>query len=135
MAMACAVAPACAADWDHDANIDAAVLEMVTTYRLGGMTGLERLVVGCYGLVDTHGDPDDRLRQLEYCAGMDFAALRLARLDGSDTTSPTGGYFEMESIIGRVGRLAHFLDDANVWTQVLLAWSLAADEALERRGY
>lgn len=134
-ALACAVAPAVAADWDHDANIDAAVLEVVSTYRLGGMAGLERLVEGCYGLVDTHEDPDDRLRQFEYCAGMDFAALRLARSEGPGPTPVSGGYFAMESLIGRIGRLATFLSDPNVGNQVIRAWSRAADEALEREGY
>jgi hypothetical protein len=135
IALGCAVAPAVAADWDHDANIDAAVLEVVFTYRLGGMVGLERLVEGCYGQVDTHEDPDDRLRQFEYCAGTDFAALRLARLEGPGTTPVSGGYFGMESLIGRVGRLASFLDDPNVGNQVIRAWSRAATEALERQGY
>lgn len=132
-ALGCAVAPAVAADWDHDANIDAAVLEVVSTHRLGGMAGLERLVADCYGLVDEPGDPDDRLRQFEYCAGMDFAALRLARLEGSGTTPVSGGYFAMESLIGRVGRLATFLDDPNVGNQVIRAWSRAASEALDRQ--
>lgn len=135
IALGGAAAPTVAADWDHDANIDAAVLEVVFTYRLGGMAGLERLVEGCYGLVDTHEDPDDRLRQFEYCAGMDFAALRIARLAGPGTTPVSGGYFAMESLIGRVGRLANFLSDPNVGNQVIRAWSRATDEALERQGY
>lgn len=133
--LACATAPVCAADWDHDANIDAAVLELVTTYRLGGMAGLERLVAGCYGLVDEPGDPDDRLKQFEYCAGMDFAALRLARLEGPGTTPVAGGYFAMESLMERVGRLSIFLDDPNVGNQVVRAWSRAAEDALQRQGY
>jgi hypothetical protein len=132
--MACAVAPACAADWDHDANIDAAVLELVTTYRLSGLPGVERLVSGCYGLVDEPVDPDERLRQFEYCAGMDFAALRLARLEAPGATPVSGGYFGMEALIGRVGRLSMFLDDPNVGNQVIRAWSRAADEALQRHG-
>ncbi len=135
LAMALAAAPTDAADWDHDANIDAAVLEVVSTYRLGGMAGLERLVEGCYGLVDAHDDPDDRLRQLEYCAGMDFAALRLARLDASGVTPVTGGYFTIESLIGRVGGLTRFLADPNVGNQVIRAWSRAAEDALQSQGY
>lgn len=133
--MACAPAPAFAADWDHDANIDAAVLELVSTYRLGGMVGLERLVAGCYGLVDEPRDTDDRLRQFEYCAGMDLAALRLARLEGPGTTPVSGGYFAMESLMGRVGRLSTFLDDPNVGNQVIRAWSRAVADALQRQGY
>lgn len=134
-ALACAAGPVCAADWDHDANIDAAVLELVTTYRLGGMVGLERLVAGCYALVDVPDDPDDRLKQFEYCAGMDFAALRLARLEGSGATPVSGGYFAMESLMGRVGRLSTFLDDPNVGNQVVRAWSRAVEDALQRQGY
>ena len=127
-------APADAADWDHDANIDAAVLELLTTYREGGMAGLERLVDDCYRLVDDGGETDDRLRQFEYCAGMDLAAVRLDRLDGPAATPVSGGYFGMESLIGRVGRLSTFLEDPNVGNQVIRAWSRAADEALARHG-
>jgi len=99
------------------------------------MAGLERLVSGCYGLVDDRSDPDERLRQFEYCAGLDFAAVRLARLEAPGVMPASGGYFGLESLIGRVGRLSTFLDDPNVGNQVIRAWSRAADEALERQGY
>lgn len=126
--------PADAADWDHDANIDAAVLELLTTYRAGGMDGLARRVDDCYRRIDGGGDADDRLRRFEYCAGMDLAAVRLDRREAPAATPVSGGYFGMESLAGRVGRLSEFLADPNVGNQVIRAWSRAADEALARHG-
>ena len=138
VALAAVMAPpwpsAEAADWDHDANIDAAVLAVVATYRQGGMAGLEPLVEDCYLLVDAGDAPDERLRQFEYCAGMDLAAVRLHRREAPATTPAPGGYFGIDSFVGRVGRLSTFLDDPNVGNQVIRAWSQAADEALARHG-
>lgn len=39
---------AVAGDWDHDANIDAAVDGMVEAFKVGGMAQVERVVVDCY---------------------------------------------------------------------------------------
>ncbi len=120
------------ADWDHDANIDAAVLELLTTYRQGGMAVLERRVEDCYRLVDDAGDADERLRRFEFCAGMDLAAVRLDLRDAPDPAPVPGRYFGMEALMARVGRLFTFLQDPNVGNQVIRAWSLAAAEALAR---
>lgn len=126
--LAAAGSPADAADWDHDANIDSAVVELVKAYGDAGMTGVERLVEDCYRQVDAEEDADDRLRQFEYCAGMDLAAVRLDRREAAGS----GSYFGMDAVVGRVGRLSTFLDDPNVGNQVIRAWSRSADEALAR---
>lgn len=120
------------ADWDHDANIEAAVLELLTTYRKGGMALLERRVDDCYRLVDDGADADERLRRLEFCVGMDLAAVRLERREMPASTSVSGRYFGMEALAARVGRLFTFLEDPSVGNQVIRAWSLAAEEALAR---
>jgi hypothetical protein len=134
--LACTVCPVAAADWDHDANIEAAVLEAAATYRLAGLAGLERLVEACYDQLDEKPDVDERLRQFEYCAGMDFAALQLDRdSTASDAPDPAGNYFSMERLMGRVGRLASFIDDANVGNQVIRAWAQTVSAVLERHGH
>lgn len=125
---------ASAADWDHDANINASVRELVTTYRLAGADGMIRLVGGCYDQVAERVEPDDRLRQLEYCAGMDFAAVRIARTDERIGQGDTD-YFGMPQVVTRVGQLSRFLTDPNVGNQVIRAWAAASGEALGREGF
>jgi hypothetical protein len=121
-----------AADWDHDANIEAAVVSAVSVYRSSGSEGLERAVAGCYRDIDVGAEFDDRLRAFEYCAGMDFSAFRLDRRDGDASAR---AYFAPEEVVTRVGQLRQFLTDANVGNQVVRAWSRASVQALGRNGY
>ena len=132
IALSCWMAAASAADWDHDANIDAAVVDIVSTWKLGGSTGMEKLVGGCYESIPSAQEPDDRLRRLEYCAGMDLAAVRLTRAVGSGESA---GYFSADQVLDRVGRLAAFISDPGVGNQIVRAWSRASAEALERQGF
>lgn len=126
----CASAPA--ADWDHDANIDAAVGEALSTHRVEGAGGMERVVGACYQTVDRPGDADARLRQLEYCAGMDFAAIRLegTTADGA----PEDAFFHPRQVMRRAGRIAGFVSDPIVVNQILRAWSATAFERLDQLG-
>lgn len=123
-----------AEDWDHDANIEAAVGVVVSTYRQEGMAAIEQLVSRCYGIIERAGDSDAQLRQLETCASMDFAAWRVDRsrapAEGRDFTP----YFSAELLIGRVERLSSFVTAPAVEDQVLRAWSKAVAEALEKSG-
>lgn len=123
-----------AADWDHDANIAAGVHELVATYRLAGGDGMARLVGGCYDLIAERPDHDERLRQLEYCAGMDFAAVRIAATDDK-VGRGEADFFGVPQVVARVGRLQQFLTDPNVGNQVIRAWSIASGEALSREGF
>lgn len=123
-----------AADWDHDANIAAGVHELVSTYRLAGGDGMVRLVGGCYDLIADRPDHDERLRQLEYCAGMDFAAVRIAAVDDK-VGRGEADFFGVPQVVARVGRLQQFLTDPNVGNQVIRAWSAASGEALNREGF
>lgn len=121
-----------AADWDHDANIEAAVVRSVSVYRASGSDGLERAVTDCYRDIDPDGAFDDRLRAFEYCAGMDFSGFRLDRRDGGASAR---GFFAPQAVVARVGELRQFLTDPNVGNQVVRAWSRASVEALGRNGY
>lgn len=122
------------ADWDHDANIESAVSELVTAYRQDGMAGIEKLVASCYAVMDTAEEADAQLRQLETCASMDFAAYRVDRSRAATEGRAITAYFSAELIMGRMGRLSKFLETPTVENQVLRAWSRAATDALERAG-
>ena len=122
------------ADWDHDANIESAIGELVAAYRQEGMPGIEKLVADCYGAIDGAGDKDEQLRKLESCASMDFAAYRVDRSQAKSEGRAETAYFSAELIMARMDRLSGFLAAPAVENQVLRAWSRAAVEALERAG-
>lgn len=124
---------AVAGDWDHDANIDAAVDGMVEAFKVGGMAQVERVVVDCYRDISSVADVDERLKRLEGCASMDFAAFRVDRMAPPGSRSETG-YFEQPHIMERVGVLGEFVKDPGVENQILRAWSRAAAVALDRQG-
>lgn len=125
---------ALAEDWDHDANIEAAVGVVVSAYRQDGMPAIEKLVARCYGVIEGAGDSDAQLRQLETCASMDFAAWRVDRskapAEGRDFTP----YFRAELVMGRLERLSGFVTAPAVEDQVLRAWSKAVADALQKSG-
>ena len=121
-----------AADWDHDANLDAAVGEAVSTHRVEGAAGVERVVGACYQGVDTPGDADARLQKLEYCAGMDFAAIRLEGTAADD--APEDAFFHPRQVMRRAGRIKGFVSDPIVVNQILSAWSATAFDRLDRLG-
>lgn len=126
----CASVPA--ADWDHDANIDAAVGAAVSTHRVEGAAGMERVVGACYQVVDSPGEADARLQRLEYCAGMDFAAIRLEGT-ASDGVSEDD-FFHPRQVMRRAGRIMGFVSDPVVVNQILRAWSATAFERLDQLG-
>jgi len=123
-----------AEDWDHDANIEAAVSVVVSAYRQDGMAAIENLVSNCYGVIERAGDSDAQLRQLETCASMDFAAWRVDRAKASAEGRDFTPYFRTELVIGRVDRLSSFVTTPPVEEQVLRAWSNAVANALEKSG-
>ncbi len=127
-------APARCADWDHDANIEAAVGAVVSGYRQGGAGEMERLVGECYGSVDGAGEADDQVRRLESCAGMDFAAFLIDRRDAEALGRDRTAYFSAEKIMGRMERVGEWFRNPGVETQIIRAWSRSAAQALERAG-
>jgi hypothetical protein len=132
-ALWCGVAQA--ADWDHDANIDAAVTALAAAYREGGLEQAEAAVGACYPLVETHPDVDARLRQLEYCAGMDFAASKVDFDASRETGRTRAPFFHPDRMIERMAPLLVYVRDTNVQNQILRAWSASALESLERRRF
>lgn len=126
--------PSQAEDWDHDANIEAAVGVLVSAYRLDGMAGVEKLVSRCYGYIEGAGDTDAQLRQLETCATMDLAAWRVDRLKAPAEGRELTPYFSAELVVTRMERLSTYVTAPGVEDQVLRAWAKAAAEALERAG-
>ncbi|MFO1318095.1 MAG: hypothetical protein U1F52_00570 [Burkholderiales bacterium] len=123
-----------AADWDHDANIAAGVHDLVETFRSAGVEAMATLVGGCYDRIAEHAEVDERLRQLEYCAGMDLAAVRIARTEERAMRGEPD-FFGAPQVVSRVGRLSEFLADPNVGNQIIRAWSAASGEALAREGF
>lgn len=133
IALVSGAACARAADWDHDANIDAAIDGFAAAFRSGGMAQVEQLVDGCYREVEAVDDADERLERLETCASMDFAAFRVDRFAPADSRSQTD-YFAQSQIMQRMAVLGDFVHDPNVENQILRAWSRAAAVALDRQG-
>ncbi|MCA3141386.1 MAG: hypothetical protein ACK5YQ_06900 [Betaproteobacteria bacterium] len=127
-------APARGADWDHDANIEAAVGAVVASYRQGGPAEMERVVGACYGGITDRGDTDEQVQRLESCAGMDFAAFLIDRRDAEQLGRERSAFFAAEKIMGRVERLGDWYHNPGVETQIIRAWSRSAVEALERSG-
>ncbi|MCZ7654787.1 MAG: hypothetical protein M5R42_11685 [Rhodocyclaceae bacterium] len=89
--------------WNHEANIQAAVKAFVATYRKSGMAG----AAGGGGLLPGRRPAEGRdpqIKQLEYCAGMDLAAYRLdgdlSKLRGV----PTDSVFHLDRVSERVAR-------------------------------
>ena len=126
-------ASAIAADWDHDANIDAAVDGLIAAFHAGGMAQVERVVAGCYQEISAVADVDERLKRLEACASMDFAAFRVDRFAPPGSRSETE-YFAQPQIMQRMAVLGEFVKDPGVENQILRAWSRAAAIALDRQG-
>lgn len=127
-----AVSGAAASDWDHAANIRAAVDEVVASYRLGGSTAMQKVVGNCYGQVAEGDQGDGGLRRLEYCAGMDFAAFRL---DAREAHRAAEAYFAVEKVVVRVARLSDFVSDPNARDRIIRAWSRASAAALDEYGF
>lgn len=134
VAIALLAADVAAADWDHDANIESAVGAVVAGYRQGGAGEMQRVVGECYGSVDGAGETDDRVRRLESCAGMDFAAFLIDRRDAELLGRERSDYFAAERIMVRMERIGEWFHNPGVETQIIRAWSRAAAEALERSG-
>lgn len=128
------VTQAHAEDWDHDANIEAAVGVVVAAYRQDGMPAIEKLVARCYGVIESAGDSDAQLRQLETCASMDFAAWRVDRAKAPAEGREHTPYFRAERVMGRLERLSGFVTAPAVEDQVLRAWSKAVADALAKSG-
>jgi len=130
----CDAAASWAADWDHDANVAAAVVDLVAAYRQDGMAGAELLVANCYEGIDGAGDKDNQLQRLETCAGIDFAAWRIDQAKAAAEGRAFAPFFSAELIMTRMERLSTLLQTPSVENQVLRAWSRAATDALERSG-
>lgn len=127
-----AASGAAAVDWDHDANIRAAVDEVVASYRLGGSAAMQKVVGSCYGRVVDDTEGEGGLRRLEYCAGMDFAAFRL---DAREARRAAEAYFAVDKVVVRVARLSDFVSDPNARDRIIRAWSRASAAALDEHGF
>ena len=128
-------AGAWAADWDHDANIDDAVTGMMVVYREGGLEEAERVVGACYPVIETLADTDARLKQLEYCAGMDFAASKVDFDASRSAGRARTAFFHPDRMIERLAPLHDYIRDMNVQNQILRAWSASALQSLQRQGF
>ena len=119
-----------AQDWDHDANIGAAVQALVAVHRGGGMDAAATFVGDCYATIDGYQDDDNQLQRLEYCAGMDFAGYlvdRQAQVNGGQQSSP---FFAAGAMFERMQRLDRWVQDPGMNQQVLRAWAATAANSL-----
>lgn len=121
-----------AQDWDHDANIGAAVQALVAVHRAGGMDAAATFVGDCYNTIDGYPDADIQLQRLEYCAGMDFAGYLVGRQsqaqeqEGEQSTP----FFAAGAMFERMQRLDRWVQDPGMNQQVLRAWAATAASSL-----
>jgi hypothetical protein len=119
-----------AQDWDHDANIGAAVQALVAVHRAGGMDAAATFIGDCYATIDGYQEADDQLQRLEYCAGMDFAGYlvdRQLQAKAGDQSSP---FFAAGAMLERMQRLDRWVQDPGMNQQVLRAWATTAASSL-----
>lgn len=121
-----------AADWDHDANIDAGVAELVASYKASGIPGMEQAVDACYGKITAADAFDDQLKRLEYCVGMDFAGFQLDRRDTPAERRVDTAFFSPANVKSRLDRVETYIRDPNIGNQVIRAWARASSDALSR---
>jgi hypothetical protein len=121
------------ADWDHDRNIEAAVLELSDIYREGGVQRAAAAVEACYGGLPGLALGDDRLRRLEYCAGMDYTGYYLDRAAQDAELRDEQVFFAPTNLRMRLTALRQFVADPNVENQILRAWGRAAADALDKQ--
>lgn len=124
------VSSAGAADWDHDANIARGVAALRALRGEAEATHMQKAIADCYASLGEAPASDESLRQLEFCAGMDFAGYLLARDRGDlDETS----FFAPPRMLERMQPLTHWIESPNVQGEVLRAWSRSAANALAGR--
>jgi hypothetical protein len=119
-----------AQDWNHDANIGAAVQALVAVHRAGGMDAAATFIGDCYATIDGYQEADDQLQRLEYCAGMDFAGYlvdRQLQAKGVDQSTP---FFAAGAMLERMQRLDRWVQDPGMNQQVLRAWAATAASSL-----
>lgn len=122
--------PGIAADWDHDANIARAVEALRALRGDAEAARMQSAIADCYARLGVAATPDDNLRDLEYCAGMDFAGYLLAR-DRGDLDEKS--FFAPPRMLERMQPLTQWIESPNVQGEVLRAWSRSAADALSRR--
>jgi hypothetical protein len=119
-----------AADWDHDENIAAGVQELAGIYKADGAVQAANAVRSCYGSLPDLSDSDERLRRLEYCAGMDYAGYLIGRGSQDAGVSAADGFFAAPNVRERLTALQQFVTDPLVQNQILQAWGVTAADAL-----
>lgn len=116
--------------WNHEANIQAAVKAFVATYRKSGMAGAAGQVEDCYKAVGRQRGRDPQIKQLEYCAGMDLAAYRLdgdlSKLQGFPQTA----FFHLDRVSERVARLDAYFPNPDLRAGIVERWATMATDAL-----
>lgn len=116
--------------WDHTANIQAAVKEFVSIYRKAGMAGAAGRVEACYKAIDRQIGRDAQMKQLEYCAGMDLAAYRLdsdlSKLKGFPQTA----FLHLDKVTERVARLSAYIPNPDLRAGIVERWTTMAADAL-----
>lgn len=120
--------------WDHDANIQAAVKDFVTTYRKSGMAGAASLVDGCYKDISRQKGHDTQLKRLEYCAGIDLAAYRLDSELSKQRGFPQTDFFTLDNVSARVDRIGTYIPNPDVRRGIVERWTTMATEALNKHG-
>ncbi|HXV06839.1 MAG TPA: hypothetical protein VD791_02335 [Burkholderiales bacterium] len=119
-----------AEDWDHDANIGAAVQALVAVHRAGGMDAAATFVGDCYATIDGYQDSDVQLQRLEYCAGMDFAGYLVGRQAQVRNGEESPPFFAAGAMFERMQRLDRWVQDPGMNQEVLRAWATTAANSL-----
>lgn len=130
-----AVLAACATharaqDWDHDANIQAAVEAVAAVEQAGGGAAAEVFVADCYRSIDAAAGSEAQLVRLEYCAGMDFAGFLLSRQARSGDRATPSPFFAAQAMFERMQRIEEWVRDPTTNQQILRAWAAAAAASL-----
>ncbi|HEY7759913.1 MAG TPA: hypothetical protein VIA64_10910 [Burkholderiales bacterium] len=119
-----------AEDWDHDANIGAAVQALVAVHRAGGMDAAATFVGDCYATIDGYPDSDLQLQRLEFCAGMDFAGYLVGRQAQAKDGEQGPPFFAAGAMFERMQRLDRWVQDPGMNQEVLRAWATTAANSL-----
>ncbi len=121
--------------WDHEANIAAAVRALIATYRKSGMTGTVGLVDECYKGIARQQGRDAQVKRLEYCAGMDMAANRLDSEMVKRNGYPVTEFFSFDNVTSRIDlHGTAYFSNPDFRAGIVERWTKMASEALSKHG-
>jgi hypothetical protein len=91
------------------------------------------VVEACYAGLPALALGDERLKRLEYCAGMDYTGYYLDRAVHDPAPPDADVFFAPGNLRMRLMALRQFVADPNVENQILRAWGRAVADALEQQ--